>query len=107
MLTTTMELWPFGDQRSAKRLVTINIANVGCNPNDITKTDYVWTIDETDPLFGSPIKAEGVLKKYDRNAAATSILIAVLQEYLEPQDNMDPKYNTIVNSMRNKTLKKP
>lgn len=83
MLTMHVELWPFGDESEAKRLVTINIANLG--KSEWGDYDYLWTIDEPTPLVGTPIKAEGVLMGYDRNASCVEMLAAVLDDYRKPK----------------------
>jgi hypothetical protein len=83
MLTMNVELWPHGNKDYAKRLVTINVANVGrSEANQGTdRCDYVWTIDEPKPLFGDPISAQGLLEGYDRKASCVAIMAAVLQDY--------------------------
>lgn len=81
MLTTTTEIWPFGDGRQAKRLVTINIANY--SKNDDGTTDYLWSIQEPFPFPGqTPIDAAGKLEKWDRNNTCLALLAAVLNQYL-------------------------
>ena len=82
MLTATVELWPYGDQSLAKRLVTIAVANVGLDPAS-SEYNYVWTIDEPKPLYNDPISAQGLLVGYDRKASCVAILGAVLKSYEE------------------------
>ncbi len=82
MLTMSVELWPFGDKSRAKRLVTINIANLGMGVHG--GYDYAWTIDEPAPLVGEPIKSQGILLGYDRNASCVEMLAAVMKDYELP-----------------------
>lgn len=87
MLTTTVELWPHGSGNRAKRLVTINIANYGQNTDGTN--NYLYTIEETEPLFGSPIWHVGKLEKWDRKQDCTALLTAVLRHYTEfPQQEL-------------------
>lgn len=80
MLTMKIELWPFGDEAYRKRLVTINLANMGQSLEG-EGHDYVWTIDEPKPLHGEPIAERGRLTNYDRNATCVDILDAILTDY--------------------------
>lgn len=106
MLTTTVELWPFGDKDAAKRLVTINIANVGRNAANPHRSDYVYTIDEPTPLFGEPIHIEGVLLAYDREGSAIDILRTVLELADGPVTGLNSSDKLVAERLRNKTLKK-
>ena len=103
MLTMNVELWPFGDKSEAKRLVTINLANVG--RSKLGGYDYVYTIDEPEPLYGDPIKAEGVIMNYDRNASCVDMLGAILDDFRRPKDYdmIDEDFNT-ARKLRNKTI---
>lgn len=81
MLNCTIEIWPYGDKSAAKRLVTISIVNLGDSycPEGY---DYAWTIDEPNPLSDLvPIKAQGVLRSYDRKNYCVHILAEVLKDF--------------------------
>jgi hypothetical protein len=80
MLIATVSLWPFGDQSQEKRLVTIAVANVGVD-RDSGGYNYVWTIDETTPLFGDPISAQGMIVGYDRKVPCVELLAEVMHVY--------------------------
>lgn len=106
MLTMNVELWPFGDEEKAKRLVTINLANMGQSyTGDMTGHDYVWTIDEPAPLYGKPISAAGTLKNYDRKASCVNMMWKILNDFqftVEAQELT--KYEQgLVEKLRNKT----
>ena len=105
MLTTTIELWPFGDEEKAQRLVTINIANVGPDPADPHTYDYIYTIDEPKPLFGKPIEAEGILKGYNREGTAVDILAAVIKDYYNGPKKLSNSDQIVVERLRYKTIK--
>jgi hypothetical protein len=102
MLTMRVELWPFGDESRAKRLVTINIANLG--QDILGGYSYAWTIDEPTPLIGKPIKAQGILMGYDRNASCVDMISSVLKDYELPYvvDFTDEDTDTF-QRLRNKT----
>lgn len=80
MLAMIVELWPFGDETRAKRLVTINLANMGPSPQG-DGYSYVWTIDEPKPLNGDPIHETGTLHNYDRDASCVDMLDTILTDY--------------------------
>lgn len=107
MLTINMELWPFGDEERAKRLVTINIANVGPDAADAYTYDYIYTIDEPSPLFGDAIEFEGILKGYNREGTAVDILAAVLKDYSKGPKPLSNSDQVVVDRLRAKTLKIP
>jgi hypothetical protein len=100
-----MELWPYGYSDMSKRLVTINIANVGINSEQADRCDYVYTIDEPSPLFGSPIHFTGILKRYDRKATAVDILGAVIKDYYNGSTQLSISDELIAERLRDKTLK--
>lgn len=103
MLSMNVELWPFGDKDSAKRLVTITLANMG-RSYDGNGYDYLWTIDEPKPLFGDPISAQGCLKNYDRKASCIAIIAAILDDYRKPKyTSFSNSDNEIFERLRNKT----
>lgn len=107
MLTTTMELWPFGYEDAAKSLLTINIANLGLGGAGY---DYIYTIDEPDPLYNKePISTWGLLTDFDRKAYAIDILREVLNDYhfRSGPPQMKPFYEDMVQRLRDKTLKSP
>jgi len=79
MLSATIELWPHGDQSRSKRLVTIALANVGRNSDGTS--DYIYTLDEPEPLFGNPVDDYGKLSHYDRKNNCIEILDAVLSNW--------------------------
>ncbi len=107
MLTMRVELWPFGDESAAKRLVTINLANVGQSMSR-EGHDYIWTIDEPTPLYGEPIKAEGLIQNYDRKASCVDMLGAIMEDYRNPVVTGLTEYDkSIVARLRDKTIKKP
>lgn len=106
MLTMNVELWPFGDEEEAKRLVTINLANMGYSSHDYEKCDYVWTIDEPKPLFGDPIKADGVIFGYDRKASCVNIIAEILQNYKNKnftREDTPQRFKDTIQRLREKT----
>lgn len=108
MLTMTVELWPFGDKSRVKRLVTINLANMGRSPND-EGYNYVWTIDEPTPLHGDPICETGTLSNYNRNASCVEMLDAILTDYKfrGGPPKLNPNEAATALSMREKTMPAP
>lgn len=109
MLTMNVELWPFGDESCAKKLVTINLANMGEGVRFGT-CDYVWTIDEPTPLFGDPIKADGVIYGYDRKASCVNIIAEILQNYRNKNftmENTPQRFKDTIQRLREKTNPPP
>ena len=84
--------------------LAFNIANIGRNFLNPEKYDYVWTIDEPNPIHGDPISDQGVLTNYDRRGTATAILYKVLQCHNGNHGHLNNSDKEIVDILRNKTL---
>lgn len=112
MLTCQMSLWPFGDETREKRILTINLANIGQSSSH--GYSYAYTVDEPDPLVYDPIKHDGFLDNYNRNNSAFRMLEAIVDDYYKNDIN-DKAYtdrvafikeqtNDVFERLRNKTI---